>query len=294
MGGNSDPPQVKQDTVAGMNPEQQAMYNMALPFINQYANSGLPTLPTNTVAPLTGDQIQAQQKAMTAANGTAPLAQQAQTANSFLVNPDILSPDSNPYLKQYGDAVARSMSDNLNENVLPGLRSGATSAGGMYSGGATKEGIQLGLASGKNSLAIGDALKGLYSNAYGQGLSAMQGGINSVAQTQNNQLFPAEVQAAVGTQNQTQAQTELDAQNNLAQLQQMLPFLKAQDLMSLIAAIPGGSSSSTVTGALPKSGGGAMGALGGAASGAALGSMLFPGIGTAVGAVGGGLLGAMR
>lgn len=95
-------------------------------------------------------------------------------AAGFMSNPAILSPDSNPYLKQYGGLMGQQLSQNLQENIMPGLRSSAIGAG-QYGG--TRQGIAEGLAAGRTQEAYQRGLTDLYSRGYGQGLQAMgQGG----------------------------------------------------------------------------------------------------------------------
>lgn len=291
MGSKAPAATTTQTNKVELGPEQTAIANLATPFAQQYASSPLPTLPTNTVAGFTPAEVQGQTGALNAASGVgADLASSASGANQFLNNPAILSPDSNPYLAESGNAITQNLTQNLLEQILPGLRSGASVAGGPYSGGSSREGISTGVAAGRTQQAAGSALSSLYSNAYGQGLDAMGKGLALTPQTQMAQLFGPQTEAAVGGQQRAMNQAQLDATNQQQLLTQMLPLLRAQDLYSLISGMPGGSGVSTVTGAQPGTNK-AMTALGGAASGASLGSMIFPGFGTAAGAGLGALLG---
>lgn len=84
----------------------------------------------------------------------------------------MLNPDSNPYLGRYADAMSRPVTQALTERILPAIRSDAISSGGY---GGSRQGIAEGIAARGAAEAIGDRTAGLYSNAYGQGLNAMQG-----------------------------------------------------------------------------------------------------------------------
>ncbi len=289
----SKPATTTQTNSVQLSPEQQQLFGQAMPFIQQYAQSPLPTLPTNTIAGFNPNETQAQQGAINAATGPGQaLGNQAAATNSFLLNPALLSPDSNPYLQAQGNQLAQTNNQNFTEQVLPALRSGASMTSGPYAGGNTKSGIAEGLASSRNSQATGNALTSLYSNAYGQGLGAMGQAVGQTPLTQNSLLFGANVQGQVGGQQRALDQAQLDQQNQLQLLQQQLPFLRAQDLISLMQGMPGSTGVSSVTGAQPGTSP-IQGALGGAASGAALGSMI-PGIGTAFGGLGGGAAGLLQ
>ena len=72
-------------------------------------------------------------------------------------------PNPNPYLQQQGDALAQQYNQNLQNNVLPGINSGAMLAGGF---GGSRQGIAQGLAIGQSQQALGNSLANLYGNAY--------------------------------------------------------------------------------------------------------------------------------
>lgn len=92
--------------------------------------------------------------------------------NTMLDPNQMLNPDANPYLGRYADAMARPITQNLTERILPAIRSDAISSGGY---GGSRQGIAEGIAARGAAEAIGDRTAQLYSGAYGQGLSAMQG-----------------------------------------------------------------------------------------------------------------------
>jgi len=92
--------------------------------------------------------------------------------NTMLDPNQMLNPDSNPYLSRYADAMARPITQNLTERILPSIRSDAIGSGGY---GGSRQGIAEGIAARGAAEAIGDRTAGLYSQAYGQGLNAMQG-----------------------------------------------------------------------------------------------------------------------
>lgn len=287
---SSAPKTTTQTNKIELSPEQKQLFGLAFPFAEQYASQPLESYGGQTVAGANSNITGAQDAALGAVGGINGLAGQAAGTQGFLLNPALLSPDSNPYLKAQGDAITGTVTDNLLERVLPSLRSGATGASGMYSGGNTKSGIAEGLAVGKTNADISSALAGLYGDAYKLGLSTLGSAVERNPSVQAQQLMGATVQGAVGAQQQQQQQAELTDAYNRWMVDQQLPFVRAQDIMGMINGMPGASGTSTVTGQ-PGGANPFMGGLGGAASGAAMGSAIMPGIGTAIGAGLGGLAG---
>jgi hypothetical protein len=291
MGGGS-PSKTTQTNKVELSPEQKKVFDLAFPYVQQYAQNPAQMYQGQTIADFDPAEIAGQNAALEAASGQgAQLGSAAADAQKFLMNPALLSPDSNPWLQQQGDAIARTMSDQLTKSILPSLRSGATMTGGMYSGGSSREALAQGLAAEGTARQTGDALANLYSNAYSTGLGTMTDALKLNPLTQQGTLFNSSVQAQVGAQRRAQQQAMLDEAAQRFNFQQMLPFYTAQDLLSMISGMPGGQGVSSVQGAQPKANP-IMGGLGGAASGAALGSMIMPGFGTAIGA-GLGLLGGL-
>lgn len=164
--------------------------------------------------------------------------QNAQGAQDFLLSGDVLSPDSNPYLKQTADAAVGSLADTLNNEVLPNIRRGATSAG-QY--GSTRQGIAEGLAIQDFLGEAGNVSADIYSGGYGQGLDAYSGALRDALNTSTaaggallgsagdagNTLFQGQT-GAIGDLLSAQRQsgsdllsTQLQAGNNLAQIAQL-------------------------------------------------------------------------
>ncbi len=286
MGAKKQQPVTQTNTVK-LSKEQEQIANLAFPFAEQYAQSNI-SLPTPQIAGFNANEVEGQNAALGLARGSMnDQMQQAAASNSFLMNPNILSPDSNPYLSQAGDAIVQKSTQNLMENILPGLRSGSVVTGGFYSGGNTRQGIAQGQAVGRTNQEVSNALAGLYNDAYKTGLSTMGSAVDRSGQVGTNLLKPAAAIAGVGAQQREMEQANLDAQQQYAWLNQQLPFIRAQQLYGLLGSMPGGSGVSTVQGASPQSGG-IGGAAGGALSGAAMGSMFGP-VGMAAGGVLGGL-----
>lgn len=288
--GSSAPSKTTQTNKVELSPANQALEDQGSALAQQYASTPL-QIPTGiNVQDFNPLEVEAQGNALDVARGQmTDLANQAASTQSFLMDPSLLSPDSNPYLAQQGQAVTQTATDNLLQKILPALRSGSAVAGGFNSGGNTRYGIAEGQAVGDTNKDITNALASLYGGAYQNGLQTISGATQNNGNILKQLLYPATVVGGVGEQQRDLSQQQANANAQLEWLAQQLPFLQAQQLYSLVNGSSGNSGVSTVTGAQPQ-GSTAGNALGGAASGAALGSMIMPGIGTAAGAGIGGLL----
>lgn len=306
--GSKSPATVTQVNKTELTPNAQALADQGLSYAQAYAKNPL-TLPDvnvtdPTVLGFNPLETQGQNQALDAANGwMTTLANQAASTNSFLMNPALLSPDSNPYLAAQGHAITQTATDNLTRNILPALRSGSVISGGFNSGGNTRFGVAQGQAVGNTNQDITNALANLYGGAYQNGLQTLQGAIAANPQVMQGLLAPATVTSGVGAQQRelAQAQSNQDVNNannhaalaaQLDWLRQQLPYLQAQQLYGLASGLPGGSSGvSSTTGAQP-SVNPFTSALGGAATGASIGSII-PGVGTTVGGGLGGIFGLL-
>ena len=150
--------------------------------------------------------------ALSAAQGLQPNINQANQAQSFLTNPGILDPSSNPYLMAQGNAAISPIIQNLLNSILPGIRGDAGMAGQM---GSSRQGIAEGLGIQGALSSAGSVLSNLFSNAYGQGLGALQGGLSLSPQTANLGLLPSQIYSQVGQQQQQQPFTGLQMFNNI-------------------------------------------------------------------------------
>lgn len=135
---------------------------------------------------------------------------------------------NNPYLDQQAAAITGQLTRNMNENVMPGLRSEAL-ASGMYGG--SRQGIAEGLAASRLNQDLAPALTSLYGGAYENAQNRMQ----ATAGTLNDQAFQ-NAQANAGRQfaaNQGNVQNNLNAQqfnaNNALNTQQFNANLGLQN-----------------------------------------------------------------
>ena len=158
-------------------------------------------------------QTQGQEAALQAGQNLSPFIQGTQEAGQFLTNPNLLSPESNPFLAQTAQAATRPIFQNLMEQILPVIRGGAVGAGGF---GGSRQGIAEGIASRGALDAAGDVSGDIFSQAYGQGLNALQGGLSLAPQTAGLGLLPSQIMSQVGAEQQNAPF------NQLAQFQQLL------------------------------------------------------------------------
>ncbi len=182
------------------------------PFLQDLFQRGQEFSQGPALSPL---EQQGQQQQLTAAQGLNPFIQGAQGAGSFLTSPDLLSPESNPFLAATGQAAIRPIFQNLTESILPSIRSGAIGAGQL---GSSRQGIAEGIASRGALQSAGDTLANIFSGGFGQGLSALQGGLQLAPQTAALGLLPGQITQGIGEQ------------------QRLAPFQQLQQLQSLIGS----------------------------------------------------------
>ncbi len=170
-----------------VNPDQrpflQDIYNRASDLSNQPG-----TLPFDPL------QIEGQVDATAYASRLPGLTDKAQSANEFLLG-DVLNPDSNPYLRDFANQAISPIFENLNNNVLPGIRGSAAQVGGV---GSSRQGIAEGLASSGALGSAGDVSTGIFSRAYGQGLNALVQGLQLAPQTAQLGLLPSQIKRQIG------------------------------------------------------------------------------------------------
>jgi len=93
--------------------------------------------------------------------------------------------------------------------------------------------------------AAGQAGANIMNTALGQGLQATGQAIAQAPTTAASLAIPGAITSAVGDVQQAQNQQVLNANNQAAWFQQMLPLLKGQELTAGAAGLPGGETIST-------------------------------------------------
>lgn len=243
---------VTQTNKVELGPEQKAIFDLAMPSISQYASSTPQLFPGSGIAGFNPFEIQGQQYATgTAAPTAAGLSSQAAGTQAKLLDPDFML-NPNQYLLAGMDAITNKVTQNLNENILPGIRGTSTAAAGPGAF-TTREGIAQGLAVDRTNQGLSAALSDMLLKNYTAGLGGLGEAIARNPSVLQQQLFPANIYSAVGGQQRGMEQAKLDEQIRNFYTQQDLPLSRAQQLLGLISGMPGGTGVSTVKPAMPQS-----------------------------------------
>lgn len=283
-GGGSN---AKTKTKPNYTKDQKAILAAGQPAVVDYVKSGGPKLPAGNITPgLNPDQLAAQAAARTAAGGNlSTLSNSATQGTAFLTNPDILSPDSNPYLAKTMAAATAPLWSSLTEEALPNIRGEAVQNGQF---GSNRQGIAEGIATGKTAQAAGAVTSGIANQGYQAGLDAMARGLSTSGTAAGVAGQPAALLSQVGQQNYNQQQAQNQEAYNRYMYQQAAPMMAAQTGANYATGLGVGTTTAQVPGKPSPLGA----TIGGAATGAQLGSNFGP-WGTAIGAVGGAGIGYM-
>lgn len=283
---SSSPAQSTQKSTVKLGPEQQKIFNLAFPSAEQYAKTPPELYGGTGIAGYSAPELQAQQQQLGMAGSLGGMAGEAAGANQLLMNPNfMLDPASNPYFRNMQDVITRGMTENLTQQILPQIRNAGTAAGGMYSGGSTRQGIAEGGAISGTAGSIADALTKMYAGAYESGLGRLGEAIGRNQQVMAQQLFGPELLRSVGLQQREMEQAQLDESIRRFYAQQQLPFVRAQELLSLLQQMPGATTVTKGTGT-PAAPSGLASGIGGAATGFAMGGPVGGLIGGGAGLLG--------
>ena len=193
-------------------------------------------------------------------------------------------PGDNPYLNNVAGGMRDASNRNLTEQQLPAIAAGAQQAGGMYSGGSTRQGIAEGLATGRTNAALDQSISDMFlkdfqntqqinlaergqdvgqrgqdmqqqegllrllSSNYGRGQQNLADQIRLGSDVQSQSIFEGLTKSMVGDKQQARNQAELDAAIRDFYTNQAGPGMWLQQLMSMYQSMPGGGSTSTSTG----------------------------------------------
>lgn len=243
---------VTQTNKIELSPEQKELFGLAMPGIREWAGQAPQMFAGSGIAGFNPFEIMGQNYATgVAAPAGADLAGKAAAAQAKLLDPNFML-NPNQYLMAGMDAVTNKVTQNLQENILPGVRGTSTMAAGPGAF-TTREGIATGLAVDRTNQGLSAALSDMLLKNYTAGLGGLQTAIAQNPSVLNQQLFPANVYSAVGGQQRGMEQARLDEQIRNFYAQQDLPLSRAQQLLGLLSGLPGGQGVSTVTPAMPQS-----------------------------------------
>ncbi len=248
--GTPTPKPVTQTNTVKLGPEQKQVFDLAFPSIQAYANSTPQLFPGTGIAGFSPWEQQAQQSALGAVPTASGLATGAAGAQSKLLDPNFML-NPNQYVTGAMNSVTQQVTDNLQRNILPAVRTSATMASGPDAH-TSKEGIATGLAIGETNKGLSQALSDMLLRNYTQGLGTMSSAIAQNPSVIQQQLMPANIMSGVGGQQRAMEQAGLDEQIRQFYAQQDLPLSRAQQLLNLISGMPGGSGVSTVTPSTPQ------------------------------------------
>lgn len=273
-GGGSQPAQTTQTTVqksdpwSGVQPYLTSAYGTAQ---NLYENSGGPKLYEGqyTVDP-DPLRLAAQNYQQNYALNQMP--QDIGTIGSAYQNllnaPNV---ENNPWLQGAATAATRPIMQQLNENILPGIRTNAMNTG-QYGG--SRQGIAEGIAGGRAAQAVGDTTSRIYADAYNQGMESLAKGMMFGPTMIDLAQKPAGSLYNLASQRENIDQTRLNEQIKRFEYQQKLPYSQLSDYLQLLQGQQGGQSTQVGTGTQPNYGGGDSG-LGTLGTIMALGSIFF-------------------
>lgn len=262
-----------------LSPQQKELLNLGMPYAKGFASRPIKYFPGNTIAPVNANEKAGLGEAVAASGRQDKIAEGAQHGFNFLTSGDLMDVGKNPYFAPAASAAARPITQALTEQELPALRDSATSSGNF---GSSRQGIAEGLATGRANQAIGDITSKMAMDAYGQGLSAYENGMQMAPTIQGMQPQGALTRSAVGDVQRQLQQQKIDARVNRFNFGQMAPFMQASDILSLIAGTPGATNVSTGPGPQTNPISGALGGL-------TLGSALTPFVGPMGPLIGAGL-----
>jgi len=249
---------------SGVQPYMKTGYKAA----QNVLNNPLQPYPDNQVAPFSPETLAGMGMQENKALSGSPLVGAAQGNLTDTLNGNYLTP-GNPYLTN--------LTDSLNSQVRRSVDSSFEGAG-RYGSGLHDAARTEALAN-----AVAPQLFGNYQNERSNQLKA-----SALTPTIDNQGYKAgDVMRNVGGTKENLAQDIINAKIRKWNAQQQAP---QQALSQYMNALQGGMNFGTTTASQPYHRNRAAGALGGAMAGAQMGSMFGP-YGTAIGAVGGGLLG---
>ncbi len=146
----------------------------------------------------------------------------------------------NPYLQQQANAITSNLTRNLNENVMPGIRSESL-ASGQYGG--SRQGIAEGLAASRLNQDLAPALTNMFGGAFENAQQRMFGaatGLNDQAAANatnnaNRQLTADQFNANLGLENNSQLMQK--NQSNLGNRMQAIPI--ANNALGLLSGVQG-------------------------------------------------------
>jgi hypothetical protein len=250
-GGGGGPSNTTQTTKVEYSPEEQAARNQVMSAAlgtydkAQANNDGI----YRGARPIGAGGVTQQAQQMALQNAWAQTAQldKTQAANNFGLH-DALFAESNPYLQSAMTAATRPMEEQFAESggALQGIRQGAIQSGGY---GGSRQGIAEGIATKGLNNKIADTRSTMAYQGYRDGLDQQQAAIKAQGMLSLLSQMPQQQVAAVGAQQDAQAQQMENYSANAAQYANTAQWEPIQNLANVIYG--GSNGTTTATGQGP-------------------------------------------
>lgn len=212
---------------------------------NLYDRSGPNFFPGNTVAGLTGDEINASNYLKGVASTSMPeIAEWSQASFAKLLQ-NASDPMNDPNLQKSVDAAIRPVFQNLTESVLPNIRGGFLSSGGI---GNSRRGIEEGRAVDATTRNALDITSNMYSDAYQRSQQNLGQALTLGPSLQGLYATPGQVLGGVGAQQRAIDQAKIDEEVARYTYGENLPYTKLSEYSNLIRSPFGAVGTSTAEG----------------------------------------------
>lgn len=243
-------------TEAKLAPEQSDILKAIMPTLQKYgamAGSGSPPIyQGQTVAPLNATQQAGATAVTNAAQGQVGASTgQALQGLDFFTSGAAMDPNRNPGLSGAIQAAIDPITKNYQNTVLPGINQGAVDSG-MF--GEGRHGVAQGLASDAYLRQVGDTAANVVNPAYQAGLDATSRSLAFAPSVLQAGYGPGAALSAVGGQQQTQQQAEINAAIQKFAQENYLPLDIAQQIAGIAFGLPIGGSQTTSSGGNPSTG----------------------------------------
>ncbi|MGW8181337.1 MAG: hypothetical protein ACWGQW_21610, partial [bacterium] len=179
-----NPPKFQTPYIEDVLSQAKGLYNQPGPYY----------YPGSTVANLNPVQQQSMQSALGYAGGGAQNIANASQAG-YGMGLQFANPLNNPFFQQTAQAIARPLTQNLTQNYLPQVDSGAVLSGNI---GSSRQGVAQGLGMQATQQALQDQLAQFGSGAYNTGAQTLLGTLGQTGNVQAAGLVPSQIQGAVG------------------------------------------------------------------------------------------------
>lgn len=217
-------PSSSQTTVTKLPDNQQRNVDMLLQGAQDlYKQGGPKYYEGNTVAPRSADTLTANEMARNFALGQGTdMANQAITANSAWLNPDMLTnPNAIPGYSGVANDLARRARISLTEDMLPSIRSSGVLAGGY---GDTKNQNAQALAVARANESLQGQLSGLGLDTWSRAAGLQQNAIQLMPMLMSLGMQPAQIMQLLGAGNEAYDQRLIDAARERWNFEQTRPY----------------------------------------------------------------------